>query len=134
MNPDDVSEQNERQPFQNGRDLMITEKYCGDRNANAKHDNENMRVNASEHFSRIRHSGKIGADVDRVCGKERYCRDEDQWPRIFVVHGAGEAAASYHSDARAHHLHEGHQRPGDQRRPQNGEAVLRPGDLISRDA
>src|SRR4029077_8052381 len=102
---------------QNGRDLMITEKYCGDRNANAKHDDENMRVNASEHFSRIRHSGKIGADVNRVCGEESYGRDENQWPWIFAVHGAGETTSANHADASAHHLHESHQRPPDHPRP-----------------
>jgi hypothetical protein len=114
---DDVSEQNERQPFQNGRDLIIAEPDCRNGNADSEKNDEDVRVDVREHFSRIRHSGKIGADVDRVCSKERYCRDQDQWPRIFVVHGAGETTSADHADASAHHLHESHERPRDQRRP-----------------
>ena len=61
---DDVGEKHEREPFQNRCDLMVAKKDRGQRNANTKENHKNVRVDAGQHLCRIRHSRKIGTDVD----------------------------------------------------------------------
>jgi hypothetical protein len=45
----------------------------------------------------------------------------------------GEAFAGGHANARAHELHGGHQRPGDESSPEKRRPHLRAGDRVSRD-
>ncbi len=46
----DVPEQDQREPFQNGRDLMVTEFDGGDSDGDCENENEIMGVKASEHL------------------------------------------------------------------------------------
>jgi hypothetical protein len=76
-----------------------------------------MGVDPQQHCSRIRHTGQIRGNVDRVCAQKGDDEDEQQpaWKPLFEV--SGQPFSRYLSDAGTHHLNRGHQRPGDERGP-----------------
>ena len=49
-------------------------------------------------------------------------REEEQRARVELPEHAREPASRHHADARAHELHGGHEREGEERRPERGEA------------
>jgi len=51
----DVPEQDQREPFQNGRDLMVTGFDRGDSDGDCENENEIMGVKASEHLGGVSH-------------------------------------------------------------------------------
>ena len=77
------------------------------------------------HSRRVSHTGKVGADIDSVGGKQRDRAGKEQPWRKFLSQCAGKATTSNHPDPRAHKLHATHQGPGDERRPKQGGAELR---------
>jgi hypothetical protein len=63
---DHVGKENGSQPFHNHRDLAITKSDCGVGDCDAEDDYVNVRIDSGQHPGCVRHSGKIGADVDRI--------------------------------------------------------------------
>jgi hypothetical protein len=128
-----ISEPTKRDPLQEIRDLAVA-KYDGAERDNDTEENDVvMLIQATEHFRGVRHSREIGADCDCI-GNQQSQRDRrHEWSWKFFAERAGQAAASHQTDTRGHHLDGGHERPGDERGPQNRSAELRPHDRISAD-
>jgi hypothetical protein len=63
---DHIGKENHGQPFHDHCDLVITKSDCGVSDYDSENDNGNARIDSGQHLGRVRHSGKIGADVDRV--------------------------------------------------------------------
>jgi hypothetical protein len=61
-----IGEQTEREPLQEIRDSAVADQDGAEPDDDAEEDNVIMRIQAAEHFRRVRHGGEIGADGDRV--------------------------------------------------------------------
>jgi hypothetical protein len=128
---DDISEQNWGEPLQDHRDLVIAEPDGGVGNSNSEDDDVNMRIDACKHLRGVGHCGKIRANIDAVRSEHKDCSDKHQPWRTFSPERIAEAHSCDHSDASAHELDAGHERPGNERRPKKRSAELRARDRIS---
>jgi hypothetical protein len=131
---DDVSEETRRKPFQDSGNLIVATANGGEGDDDAEEHHVIVRIKAGKHFRTIGHAGEIGANVDRIRSEEcnRHARHDPF--RELLPERSAQPCARHHSDARTHHLHRRHQRPGEARGPKHGGAKLRSRHRVSGNA
>jgi hypothetical protein len=82
-------------------------------------------IDPRQHFSCIRHSGEVRCDVNRI-GREQ-CQDEDAqqptWESLLKI--TSQPLPRHFADSGTHHLNRGHQRPDQERSPEQLGSKLR---------
>ena len=129
----DVHEEDEGQPLEHAGEHRVAESDRRECDADAEKNHPYVRGEPGEQLGGIRHAGEVGSDVHGIRAKERERRDEEYRSGKAMAQRICQAASGHHADPGAHHLHRGHQRPGDDRCPQEPAAELRAGDGVRRD-
>jgi hypothetical protein len=106
-----VGEQNQHQPLEHVRDLVIAEPNRCPRNEQCENHYKPAGVDSGQHFRCVRHTGEVCRDVNRVGRKQGHDENTQQplWKSLTKI--PGQALPCHHSDSGTHHLNRGHQRP-----------------------
>src|SRR5450755_2553143 len=113
-----VGEEHQHEPLEHIRYLVIMESDRGPRNQYCKNHYKQVRIDPRQHLRRIRHASEVRSDINRIGRKQRRDNPEQQptWKSPLEVRS--QALSRHLANAGTHHLNRSHQRPGQERGPE----------------
>ena len=115
---EDVGEQHQGEPLEGARDLPVRgPEQQGDDEGRVER-RPHRGGYPGHHRARRRHPAQVGPDVDDVGHDQERAGRPQHAARVAVADHARQTPAADHPEPRAHELHRGHEREGEQRGPE----------------